>query len=141
MAVDVLSILLLGSPSITWRDIPFQIARRQARALLYRLAVSIEPVSRQQLCFLFWPDLPEARARRNLNRLLSYLHQSLPHRELLNLSDETTQLNPHLTRSDTDEFQKFLQNEQATGMQRAIDLYRGSFLQGFYLPHSPEYDF
>jgi DNA-binding SARP family transcriptional activator len=140
MATDLLSILILGSPNITWRDKPYHIPRRQARAMLYHLAEVIKPVPRQQLCFLFWPDLPNTKARRNLNRLLSYLHQTLPHREMLIISDETIQLNPDLVQSDADQFQLLSEQRYTASTQQAVNLYRGDFLEGFYLPKSLEYD-
>jgi DNA-binding SARP family transcriptional activator len=61
---------LLGPPEITWAHQPVPIARHQTRALLYHLAVELRPVPRTQLCYLFWPDVADAIARRNLTRLL-----------------------------------------------------------------------
>src|SRR5262245_29893829 len=54
-----LSITLLGTPQLTVPGAPEPILlpRRQLRALLYRLAVALQPVSREQLCFLLWPDI------------------------------------------------------------------------------------
>jgi len=73
-----LRIYLLGPPEVTWAGRPLSIPRRQARALLYRLAVHLQPVPREQLCFLFWPDTPESTARLNLSRLLHHLRRALP---------------------------------------------------------------
>src|SRR5215217_4366122 len=53
-----LHITLLGSPQLTLLGAPISLPRRQLRALLYRLAVALQPVPREQLCFLFWPDIP-----------------------------------------------------------------------------------
>ena len=50
-----LRIALLGPPTLMWRGQPFPIARRQARALLYRIAAATHPVPREQLGFLLWP--------------------------------------------------------------------------------------
>jgi len=68
-----LHITLLGSPQLTVRGTPIALPRRQLRALLYRLAVAPQPVPREQLCFLLWPDIAEAAARRNLTVLLNQL--------------------------------------------------------------------
>ena len=73
-----LSISLLGPPQVTWGGSGVPIARRQTRALLYRLAADLRPLPRTQLCYLFWPDLPDVIARRNLTRLLVLLRRSLP---------------------------------------------------------------
>ena len=48
-----LNIRLLGLPSVAQRQSRLDIPRREVRALLYRLANRLEPVSREQLCFLF----------------------------------------------------------------------------------------
>jgi len=54
------------------------LTRRQSRALLYRLAAAAQPVSRDALCYLFWPNTNEATARRNLTVLLNHLRCELP---------------------------------------------------------------
>jgi DNA-binding SARP family transcriptional activator len=69
---------LLGSCQIIWQGRPLSIPRRQTRALLYYLAARLEPAPRAQLAFLFWPDIPDAAARRKLTRLLSSLRAILP---------------------------------------------------------------
>ncbi len=53
-----LGVYLLGPPRVEWAGDPWDIPRRQVRALLYRLAVQPDPVPRERLCFLFWPDVP-----------------------------------------------------------------------------------
>ena len=69
---------LLGPPQVRWAGQPVVLPRRQLRALLYRLATSPQPVPRDQLSFLFWPDIPEAAARRKLIVLLNHLRSALP---------------------------------------------------------------
>lgn len=133
-------IRLLGPPVITWQTQSFSLARRQARALLYRLADDLHPAPRDQLIFLLWPDTSETTARRNLIRLLSYIHQALPQPELL-LSDHTTvALNPDLVGSDAVQFARLGAANDVTGWETAVSLYQGRFLNGFSLPDSPEFD-
>jgi DNA-binding SARP family transcriptional activator len=74
---------LFGTPELCWGAQPVSINRRQPRALLYRLCADLRPIARSQLCYLFWPDLPETTARRNLTRLLVLLRGALPHPALL----------------------------------------------------------
>ncbi len=62
-----LSVCLLGPPRVEWAGCALAIARRQARALLYRLAVHLHPVPREQLCGLFYPNIPKSVARRDLS--------------------------------------------------------------------------
>ena len=72
----VLKLNLLGPPTLTCQTRPFSLPRRQSRALLFRLAVDGQPVPREELADLFWPDKPPTTARRNLTRLLSYLRNN-----------------------------------------------------------------
>jgi DNA-binding SARP family transcriptional activator len=58
-------IALLGPPNVSWDGAPLVVPRRQARALLFRLASEAAPVPRAQLCFLFWPDEHENTAQWN----------------------------------------------------------------------------
>ena len=51
-----LQVCLLGPPSLAWRGEPLTLPRRQARALLFYLAAVPQPVTRDHLCLLFWPD-------------------------------------------------------------------------------------
>ncbi len=159
---DGLCIYLLGSPRVEWATCPLAIPRRQARALLYRLAAHLEPVPREHLCFLFWPDLPESVARRNLSHLLTHLRRALPDSEALLDIDDHVELDPRRAWSDTAAFEKLCVNltpppstpspfsskergKEAEGgrgeaLQQAVDLYRGPFLAGFSLPTSPEFE-
>jgi DNA-binding SARP family transcriptional activator len=61
---------LLGPPEVIWAGATLSIARRQTRALLYRLAVQLAHVPRTLLGYLFWPDVPDTTARRKLTHLL-----------------------------------------------------------------------
>lgn len=133
-----LELRLLGIPEMTWRGKTYKLARRQARALLYYLSDAAAPVARDQLLYLFWPDESEAKARRNLTRLVSYLRQELPHPEILLVTHAALQVNPERVQVDTKRFINLCANE-ATHAQ-AVTLYQGPFLWGFSLASSPEFD-
>lgn len=123
-----LSINLLGPPQIALAGAPLTLPRRQMRALLYRLAVAQQPVPRDPLCFLFWPDIADTAARRNLTVLLNQLRQALPAPTLLQTQPDLIQLDPAHIQTDTVAF------------ANAVDLYTGPFLDGFSLPASAEFD-
>jgi DNA-binding SARP family transcriptional activator len=136
---------------VKWAGQPLAIPRRQARALLYHLAARLEPVPREQLCFLFWPDTPESTARRNLSHLLTHLRRALPAPEVLLTANDCIALDPRRTWSDTAALEelsatlpgnpRFLGEAGALGApQQTVDLYRGPFLAGFSLPTSTEFD-
>src|SRR5215210_968852 len=88
-----LQIKLLGAPAATWAGAQLAIPRRQARALLFRLAAQATPVPREQLCYLFWPDEPDATARRSLAHLLTHLRRAMPVPDLLISSNDQVGLN------------------------------------------------
>ena len=133
-------IYLLGTPAITWQTRPFTLPRRQARALLYCLADEMQSVPRDRLLFLLWPDTPDATARRNLTRLLSYTRQALPQPDLLLTYKTAIGLNPNLVVSDTVQFAALCAADDSTDWETAAARYRGPFLDGFTLPGSLEFD-
>jgi DNA-binding SARP family transcriptional activator len=135
---------LLGTPEVTRQGEPLDLPRRQVRALLYYLAAEVRPVSRDRLCFLFWPDAGETTARHNLSRLLTLLHSALPDPAILVAHDDQIELRRASIWSDTRALSQFSADWRAHGsldaLRRAADLYRGPFLDGFCLPDSPEFD-
>jgi DNA-binding SARP family transcriptional activator len=134
---STLQIYLLGSPAVAWAGQPLAVPRRQARALLYRLAACLQPGPREHLCFLFWPDTPEAIAHRHLTCLLTHLRRALPSPELLLVADDSIGLDPLRAWSDVVEFARLCAN---LTLQQAVSLYRGPFLAGFSLPECPEFE-
>ena len=139
-----LKISLLGSPIIAYDNKPFDITRRQTRALLFRLASQPEPTPREQLCYLFWPDVPEVVARRRFSRLLTHLRRALPAPDFIFISHDTIGLDYGRIWSDIVLWQKLLpgksKTDQLSTFQQLTLLYRGQFLAGFSLPNSPEYE-
>jgi DNA-binding SARP family transcriptional activator/DNA polymerase III delta prime subunit len=133
---------LLGPPLVQWAGETIHIARRSVRALLYYLAAQGEPVSRGQLCLLFWPDIPEASARRNLTRLLTHLRMALPDPSLLVAGEERIVLAAPGYRCDALAFRRLMQTQTPgrAHLESAVGLYRGSFLSGFYLADSSEFE-
>ncbi|NIV30040.1 MAG: transcriptional activator domain-containing protein, partial [Anaerolineae bacterium] len=129
---------LFGPPSTKWGDRPLPISRRQVRALLYHLATGQEPVPRERLCFLFWPDRSELAARRMLTGLLSHLQRTLPAPGLLLTEDDRVWLDPDRIWSDTAAFEEL--SAHPDSLEQAVSLYRGPFLDGFSLSKSPEFE-
>jgi DNA-binding SARP family transcriptional activator len=140
----ILRIHMLGPPKVTWAHRTLSLPRRQVRALLYRLAAGPQPIPREKLSYLLWPDTPEADARRNLRGLLAHLRHALPVPDLLLTSQEMVGLRPDRTWSDTVLFEHLCTASgpatQAEALQQAVDLYRGPFLSGFSLPGCQEFE-
>lgn len=131
---------LLGSCQVFWQERPLAVPRRQTRALLYRLAAALEPIPRGHLAFLFWPDIPDAAARRSLTRLLSSLRVALPHPDLLLVDEENVALDPARVSSDSQQLLHAAQRDDPALLEAAAARYRGPFMAGFALPDAPEYD-
>ena len=125
---------------ITWQGKHFELPRRQARALLYRLAVDRQPVARNELVFLFWPDMEETIARQNLSRLLSYIRKALPEDPFLSAQPGTLRLSPAAVWSDSDTLLSLVERDDDVGLEEAVALYRGPFLSGLALADSQEYE-
>lgn len=142
--MPLLRIYLLGPPTIYCGDTLVAVPRRQARALLFRLAVRMRPTPREHLCFLFWPNQPEIKARRNLTHLLTHLRRALPDCEDVITGDDQIVLNPNLVWSDSATAeQRIVDYGQAmttVSLERVAVLYRGAFMAGFSLPDIAEYE-
>lgn len=110
--------------------------QRRRLALLAVLAASGERGrSRDQLLALFWPEVPQARARHSLDQLLYALRTSLD--DKLFTVDNAVRLNSALIQSDVGDFGDSLARGE---LESAIALYQGPFLDGFYLTNSPAFE-
>lgn len=116
-----------------------QLATDRARALLvYLLARPEQPHRREQLASLLWPDRPDSTARQNLRKTLSRLRQGMAPYEILQTDYKTVQLNHDLIDSDVTQFKQYItqleQEQQNIDLLiKAVALYKGNFLEGFYL--------
>jgi predicted ATPase/DNA-binding SARP family transcriptional activator len=139
-----LHITLLGPPQLTLAGMPMPLPRRQVRALLYRLAVELQPVPREQLCFLLWAGIPEAAARRHLTVLLNQLRQVLPLSDIVLTGRDLVALDSAGVYVDTVAFAEARAAAARSGalepLADAVQLYKGPFLHGFSLPASTEFD-
>jgi DNA-binding SARP family transcriptional activator len=137
-----LDLYLLGPPRVEWEGHALPLSRRQVRALLYRLAAEGHPLPREQLCYLFWPDVPEATARRNLTGLLAHIRRTLPVPDILITQNDHVGLDPDGIWVDVAAFRQQAAAWEALGtsasLQEAANLYQGPFLDGFSLPKNPE---
>jgi TolB-like protein/DNA-binding SARP family transcriptional activator len=110
--------------------------QRRRLALLAVLAASGERGrSRDQLLGLFWPDVPQSRARHSLEQLLYAIRTSLDESVFTGLNP--LGLNPAFIGSDIGDFANALSRGER---EAAVELYRGPFLEGFYLTDAPEFE-
>lgn len=136
------AVTLFGAPQVTIEGRLLALARRQARALLFRISASARPLPRDQLAFLFWPDIREEDARRNLTVLLSQLRQALPPGAFL-VDSSGIALNPALTQVDTASATALasagMHNGRLDQLAAAAALYRGPFLDGLIVANAEEF--
>lgn len=105
-------------------------------ALLAVLAVTGEEGrSRDQLHALFWPDATQARARHSLEQLLYAIRSSIDE-DVFEHADPV-RLNSEVIGSDVADFIDALEKDD---LERAVGIYRGEFLDGFYLNDAPEFE-
>ena len=138
---EELQLTLLGNPGVR-RDgsLATDLRSRKALALLCYLAVTGRPHLRPLLVGLLWAKMPEALARNNLSKALTHLRQVVGH-------------HPRITRQEVAfdrerpywlDVEAFEQGASALAdieaLQRAVELYRGDFLEGFYVHQSPAFE-
>ncbi len=139
-----LQIGLLGTPQILLNGAPLEEAiSAKAQALLFYLAMTRRRHTRPALAALLWGDVPDATARGNLRKALQQLREHLG--AFLVIQRDTVAL-PESAACwlDAAEFQTALGEmpdiETPDRLERAIRLYRGDFLAGFYVRNAPDFE-
>lgn len=141
--MPALELYLMGPPVILWEGEPVSILRRQTRALLFRLGTHLLPVSRDRLAYQFWADRPQNVARRNLTHLLTHLREALPDDSVLQTDTDQIGFDPACVWSDSAEFERRATERSPCDiptLEALMRLYRRSFLAGFTLSGSAEFD-
>ena len=155
-----LSLLLLGPYLATIGQEPIAESRtKKIEALLAYLALDANQAHRREnLVGLLFPEIPDEQARTNLRQTLTRLRRAIHDREadppFLLVSRESVRFNSasdHIV--DMIVFQEQLRGcpahtgrrdggcpECMTNIQQALDLYRGPFLDGFFLEDSASFD-
>ncbi|MDJ0754131.1 MAG: tetratricopeptide repeat protein [Ardenticatenaceae bacterium] len=132
-----LKIELLGKPRFIVDDTDVT-ARLliKAQALLAYLAVTGETHSRIALAGLLWADVPETKAKNSLRVTLSNLRKLLPdHLTVTHLTLAFNQDSDFIL--DLDQFKRYLAAQQWRPMSL---LYRGNFLDDFYVDGAPDFE-
>lgn len=113
------------------------IARKRSLALLTLVAMGTEQgVSRDRVLAFLWPESNTERARNNLKQTLFQLRQEL-HEDVFIRGAGPLRLNPDAISVDACDFQAALNRGNPT---TAVTLYRGPFLDGFFLPGLAEFE-
>jgi DNA-binding SARP family transcriptional activator/predicted ATPase/ABC-type glycerol-3-phosphate transport system substrate-binding protein len=111
----------------------------KGQALLYYLALRGEAVPRTTLAGLLWGELREEAARANLRRALVDLRQRLG--DYLAIGRQAVGLaEPGRVRIDVLEFETLASEDELERWVEAVELYRGEFLDGFYVRGAPDFE-
>jgi DNA-binding SARP family transcriptional activator/TolB-like protein len=100
------------------------------------LATARRPISRDKLVAYLWEEADTDRARKLLSESLYVIRKTLGEDSLVGLGD-AVQLNANVVWSDVAEFAAALERGDD---ETAISLYRGPFLDGFFLSDALEFD-
>ncbi|MFI6483224.1 ATP-binding protein [Nonomuraea sp. NPDC050663] len=129
---DPLRILLLGPPDLLLGDRPLPIRSAKARALLYYLAATRTPRSRAELAGLLWGERPDARARGSLRLAVLELRRDAG--AWLDISRDRIAL-----RLGPGCFVDHAALAGEPGVEQALRLWRGDFLDGVGLDDAPAF--
>ncbi|MCS6888305.1 MAG: AAA family ATPase [Chloroflexus sp.] len=129
---------LFGSPLILRNDQPVMLARRRNRALLYYLAAHPQPVRREQVLALFWPDYERGAAQQLLRSTLYTIRRAVG--EALVADDEWLSLAASV---DLRALHTVVADPQASPVALAAALPKeaAELLAGFELPDCEPFQF
>ncbi len=116
------------------QDLP-PLATTKARSLFAFLALHATSMhTRHLLAGMFWPDLPDASARRRLSQTLWRIHQAFRERDypLLVTSDTVGFQSDQRPWIDVVAFETAIAQGDEPHLREGIGLYRGEFMAGFY---------
>src|SRR5579883_322642 len=135
---------LLGPPEVLHKGQLIKIPRRRSRALLYYLVCTQAPQPRERLLTLLCGEVDEERARHTFKTLLAEVRGLLrgfdASFEWIISDGDQLKLNPRAPLwLDTEIFEK-VTAVPSRNLSQAIDLYRGNFLDGFFLKDTPDFD-
>ncbi|HYO31956.1 MAG TPA: AAA family ATPase [Nocardioidaceae bacterium] len=133
----MIEVKLLGPPRVERDGTLVAFDTRKAVALLAHLALSARPRPREALAELLWPDTDPERARGALRRTLSSLRSAVGPERL-----EATRDQVHLVKGedlliDVDVFRECRERHD---LERALDVFRGDFLEGFSVRDAPPFE-
>ena len=115
------------------------LAQGKRMALLSYLAVA-QPRGfhrRDTLVGLFWPETDQRHARAALRQALHFLRQSLGRDVVLNRGPEEIGVDFSVLSCDVVLFERYL---EAGDVERAVELYGGPLLRGFFINDAPEFE-
>jgi DNA-binding SARP family transcriptional activator/predicted ATPase len=138
-----LNICLMGTPEIQVSEAALPLNHLKARALLFFLAATGQPHTRDYLATLLWSESTSGKALHSLRSSLYRLRQALrPFKaDTALVSDgEYLSLQGTAYQCDVIEFRTLLAQGGEGPLAQAVALYQGPLLQGFSLADAPVFE-
>lgn len=151
ITVKLITVKLFGRPCYAVAEQPIHgmEARKVQELFIYLLLHRAHPCSREALVAMLWEERDETHARKYLRQALWQLQGALeracyPHEPIMQVDSEWVQIHPQAPIwLDVEEFERAytllrlgqnrdLSNEQADALCRAVGLYEGDLLGGWY---------
>lgn len=142
--MQTLRIRLLGSPSVYLDEHPIsQAINTKAQALLYYLVTTGRTHYRNELASLFWPNMPDVQARKNLRNILPVLRACVGTHIVV--TRHTATFNRYTSYwVDVERFESLVgidaSNVSTEALWEAVALYGDEFLAGFYVRNAPLFE-
>jgi adenylate cyclase len=142
---EELQLALLGNVEVRRAGVPITgLDSGKTLALLCYLAVTGRPHLRPTLAGLLWGEMPEANAHNNLRKTLSKLRPLVgSHLSVTRQAVAFNQDSPYWL--DVDVFESVARctatvPAEVQQLQEAVALYRGDFMEGFYVRQAPAFE-
>jgi len=134
-----LEIKLFGTPQVLLHGSRLDSVRRKNRALIYYIAAQEGGSTREKLITLFWPDHDRSAAQPILRNMIHEVRKTLG--DTFQADDQVTAFAP-TTFVDAHFFSTILEapSSDLHQLAKALNLYRGDFLDGFTLSDSPGFE-
>jgi DNA-binding SARP family transcriptional activator/tetratricopeptide (TPR) repeat protein/TolB-like protein len=135
----LITLRLLGGAGLDGPSGPVAGPATQRKRLALLALLTLAPdrrLSRDRVIAFLWPESPSESARHQLSSALYEIRKAAGDDAISAVGDELT-LNPAVIRPDVAEFEASL---AAGDVVRAVALYRGPFLDGFFLSDAPEFE-
>ena len=133
----MIEVSLLGPPRVERDGVRLTFETRKALAVLALLATGDRSRTRDALADMLWPDNDADHARAALRRTLSDLRGGIGEELLESTRDHVRLMRGAGLTVDVHRFRELCRDGRA---DRAVELFRGDFLEGLTVRHAPDFE-